>query len=144
MKTIYKVSALSGLLLLCLVFFICSRLNAQTIISIESSPDSVFVMKIQNMDLMEKSQDLILIIDSTLVTYQLNDEKVFAFLDTRHQDHPLFKIHQLDAVKSEMNVQDHDLMDYLVEKTIMEEDEEEDTMDLEEWMYHSEDWLEEK
>ena len=67
MKAIIRASVLSGLFILSLVLFICTKLNAQTIISIDSSSDSTVVMKLSNSDLLENPQKLILIIDKRML-----------------------------------------------------------------------------
>lgn len=143
MKTIHRVWILPAALLFSTVFFTCSQLTAQTIISIESFADSSLVMKIQNNDLSEEHQQLIFIIDNSLMTYQLSEKEVFALLDTKTPITISSDIHELNATKTKINEQDDELIKYLVEKALKEENEEEDSLVMEEWMYSSGNWLNE-
>lgn len=142
MKAIIRASVLSGLFILSLVLFICTKLNAQTIISIDSSSDSTVVMKLSNSDLLENPQKLILIIDNTPKENQLSEEEILAWLDSRHTKSSASGIRKPNTkMKRIIDEQDENLMDDLVEKTLLEDDENEDEMQLEEWMLSSENWL---
>ena len=143
MKAIYKAWTLSGLMLLCAVFFICSKLDAQTIISIESLVDSSVVMKIQNENISENTQKVILILDNSLLTYQFSEGDVYAFSESQHNF--LFQpaTHKSNTEESKSYKQNKDILNYLVEKTLDEDSEEEDSMEVEDWMYSSENWLSE-
>jgi len=144
MKTIFRVWIFSGLVLAIVVFFICSQLNAQTVISIESSSDSTIVMKIQNTDLPNQPQQLLLIIDSTLFTYQLAEGYVYASLDLKQHNYLVSDPDHSISQEYKSDEADNNLMNYLVEKALHEEAEEEDLIVIEEWMYNSEDWLNEQ
>ena len=142
MKAIIRASVLSGLFILSLVLFICTKLNAQTIISIDSSSDSTVVMKLSNSDLLENPQKLILIIDNTPKENQLSEEEILAWLDSRHTNSSASFIQKPNAKKKIIiDEQDDNLMKGLVEKTLLEDDENEDEIQLEEWMFNSETWL---
>jgi len=142
MKAIIRVSVLSGLFILSLVLFICTKLNAQTIISIDSSSDSTIVMKLSNSDLLENPQKLILIIDNTPRENQLSEEEILAWLDSRHTNSSSSFIHKPNTKRNMIiDEQDENLMKTLVEKTLLEKDEIEDEIPVEEWMFNSENWL---
>jgi len=144
MKAIIRASVLSGLFLLSLVLFICTQLNAQTIISIDSSSDSAVVKKMSNSDLLVNPQKLILIIDNAPIANQLSEEEILAWLDSRHSNSYSSIVFKPNAKKKTMiDEQDENLMNYLVERTLLEDDEEEDEIETEEWMFSSENWLSE-
>ncbi|MBN2523251.1 MAG: hypothetical protein JXB24_08235 [Bacteroidales bacterium] len=143
MKTFFRVWIFSGLVLVIVVFFICSKLNAQTIIRIESSSDSTIVMKIQNTDIHEQPQKLLLIIDSILFTYQLAEGNVYASLDLKERNYFQSDPDQNILQDYKYNKADDNLMNYLIDKTLHEETEAEDLIEIEEWMYNSEGWLNE-
>ena len=119
-------------------------MNAQTIISIESPADSTVVMKIQSRVLMENPQKLILIIDNTMMAYQLSEEEIYALLDSKQNNSNSSVLNYPDAEKINIGEQDDDLMDYLVDKTLNEENEAEELMEIEDWMYSPESWLSDK
>lgn len=141
MKTIFRVAALSGLFILVLVFFICTQLNAQTIISIDSSSDSTVVVKFPDKDYTTNQQRLILIIDNAPASYQLSEAEVLAWLDSRNANFSPSVIYLPPTEKSEIVQKDENLIDYLVETTLNEEVETEEELEIEEWMYTSENWL---
>lgn len=143
MKTFFRVWIFSGLVLVIVVFLICSKLNAQIVISIESSSDSTIVMKIQNTDIHEQPQKLLLIIDSTLFTYQLAEGNVYASLDLKERNYFKSEPDQNILQEYKPGKADDNLMNYLVDKALHEETEEEDFIEIEEWMYNSEGWLNE-
>ena len=142
MKAIIRASVLSGLFILSLVLFICTKLNAQTIISIDSSSDSTIVMKMSNSDLLENPQKLILIIDNTPKENQLSEEEILAWLDSRHASSAASFIYKPNTKrKISIDKQDENLMNCLIDKTLLEDDEKEDELQMEAWMFNSENWL---
>ncbi len=144
MKAIIRASVLSGLFLLSLLFFICSQLNAQTVISIDSFTDSAVVMKFANCDLINNPQKLILIIDNAAMENQLSEDEILAWLDSRHSNSTRSVVFEPNAKKRIIiDEQNENLMNYLVERTLAENIEVEDEIETEEWMFSSENWLSE-
>jgi hypothetical protein len=144
MKAIIRASVLSGLFLLSLLFFICSQLNAQTVISIDSFTDSAVVMKFANCDLINNPQKLILIIDNAAMENQLSEDEILAWLDSRHSNSTRSVVFEPNAKKRIIiDEQNENLMNYLVERTLAENIEAEDEIETEEWMFSSENWLSE-
>ena len=142
MKAIFRVTVLSGLFLLSLVFFISSQMHAQTIISIDSSFDSTVVMKIPKSNLMEYPQKLIVIIDNGIEENQLSEEEILAWLDSRQiTSDPSFLEKSTAKHKMSVEAEKENLMNYLVKKTLNEDIDQEDEIETEEWMFSSENWL---
>lgn len=145
MKAIIRASVLSGLFLLSLVLFIRTQSNAQTIISIDSSSDSAVVMKMPNSDLLVNPQKLFLIIDNAPVANQLSEEEILAWLDSRQCNTASSVVYKPSKIKKmAIDEQDEDLMNFLVKRTLLEEDEKEEEMQMEDWMFNSENWISEK
>ncbi|MBA7516685.1 hypothetical protein ES705_08733 [subsurface metagenome] len=145
MKTIYKVPILSGMLLLIVAGIICSRLNAQTIISIESSSDSTIIVKIQDKVFTDKPQKLILILDSTQLTYRLSEVGDLA-LEYSQQSSTYIRSSIIcsNTKRSEIGKKDSNRMEDLNYAIIAEETEDEDDVVLEDWMFNHKEWLVEK
>ena len=73
-------------LLCCFVLIgIANIANAQTIISFDASPDNAMVMKIQDPSVSGKTDKLIFIFDSTMLTCEFSDGDIIAFHATSHK-----------------------------------------------------------
>jgi hypothetical protein len=97
-------------------------------------------MKIKDQNRDEQFQKLIIIIDSSLMTYGLSENEVYALSDMEY--HEPFPVVVRQGVRTEKKSNQEELLDFLSEKTLKEEADREDDLELQEWMYSLKEWLE--
>lgn len=141
MKTVIfrLVFACLGLLLIGCV--LAQSLQAQTIISFDSSPDKTMVMKIQDPGLSEKPNKLILIFDSASITYDFSKEGEIALLTTSTSSGQTSTNFYVTAYPTQLiDSNSEEKIEQLIHGTLGDNDEPEEALDIEAWMMQPEEW----
>ncbi len=138
MKTIIDIVQLFCLVAL---LSVCNKIDAQTIISFDNSPDNTMVMKIQNPKLSNKPDKLILIFDSTTLTCEFSENGIIALHTTEYANNGSVVTSCYSWVAPNNSEETDALSDESCQsESSYHEVEKEEPLFLEDWMLHPNEW----
>ena len=126
----------SGMLLM--AYVLCHSAKAQTIISFDSSPDHEMVLRIQNQDPSTAAHTYVFIFDSARFTYEFDENGDIEFFTMNHTGSGSSS---MPVVKNEKRISPPSQPGINFSEYLKNEPEEEEPMELENWMLTPKDWL---
>jgi hypothetical protein len=144
MKTIFKSALLGGALALLLTPLISSRLQAQPLAGKDQLSENMINLGTIQHEGNNKPNKLILIFDSTSLTFEFTDEGELALISTCNTDNAQFS--SAASSKSPHKalsqiVFSEQYVETIMKRSLAEKTEEEEEMEIQDWMLHPEAWL---
>lgn len=142
MKTFYKFLLLGGVVLLMLSPLISNNLKAQPLVKNNHYSASTVEMGMINSDEDNRPNKLILIYDSTSLTFEFTEDGELALISTSQPSY-LYSSGGKSSSKASSNlILTENYINTIMKKAISENVDEEEDMELQDWMIHPEGWLE--
>lgn len=141
MKTLIKSLVIGGILILCLSPLI-SVVNAQSLYD-----KSQFTDKVVDLDLINDQEDnrpnkLILIYDSTSLTFEFTDDGELALISTNNTLYSQSAGGRTQSKGTSKIYLSEKYIKSIMEKAVTENVDKEEDLEIQEWMIHPEGWLE--
>lgn len=132
---------LGGVALLMLSPFISNGLNAQPLLNSNQFSSSTVEMGLINADEDNKPNKLILIYDSTSLTFEFTEDGELALISTSQPSYLLSAGGKSSSKSSSNLVLSEQYINTIMKKAVTEQVDEEEDMELQDWMIHPEGWI---